>query len=82
MNFDVSSELKMILSTMREFVEEEIIGTIIERLEPYPVADIQEILERAARRLQLPLHADAATLLAARSRGVPRLGLRILLVIH
>jgi len=51
---------------------------LIERLEPYPVADIQEILERAAGRLQLPLHDDAATLLAGRSRGVPRLGLRIL----
>jgi Holliday junction DNA helicase RuvB len=51
---------------------------LIERLEPYPVADIQEILERAARCLQLPLNEDAAALLAARSRGVPRLGLRIL----
>jgi Holliday junction DNA helicase RuvB len=51
---------------------------LIERLEPYPTADIQIILERAAHRLSLPLHPEAATLLAARSRGVPRLGLRIL----
>ncbi len=51
---------------------------LIERLEPYPVADIQEILNRAARCLHLPLNEDAAALLAARSRGVPRLGLRIL----
>ncbi len=51
---------------------------LIERLEPYPAQDIQEILDRAAERLRLTLNDDAAALLAARSRGVPRLGLRIL----
>ncbi len=51
---------------------------IVERLEPYPPADIQRILERAARRLAATLEPAAAKLLAERSRGVPRMALRIL----
>jgi Holliday junction DNA helicase RuvB len=51
---------------------------LVERLEPYPPVDIQEIVARAADRLKFPITADAASLVAERSRGVPRTALRIL----
>ena len=51
---------------------------IVERLEPYPSADIEQILLRAAVRLAVQLQAPAATLCAVRSRGTPRVALRIL----
>jgi len=51
---------------------------IIERLEPYPREDLQQIIDRAARRLQVESAADAAAVLAQRSRGTPRMALRIL----
>jgi len=51
---------------------------IVERLEPYPPSDIEQILVRAARRLQVELEPAAATLCAGRSRGTPRMALRIL----
>jgi Holliday junction DNA helicase RuvB len=51
---------------------------IVERLEPYPPADIERILLRAAGRLQVTLEAQAASLCAERSRGTPRMALRIL----
>ena len=51
---------------------------LVERLEPYPPDDIHKILARAATLLRCSLSDEAATLLAARSRGVPRLALRIL----
>lgn len=51
---------------------------LVERLEPYPADDIREILGRAADRLGVELDRDAAELLAGRSRGVPRMALRIL----
>ena len=51
---------------------------IVERLEPYPVGEIGTIIHAAARRLGVELEDDAAVLLAARSRGVPRMALRVL----
>ncbi|MEO6596489.1 MAG: Holliday junction branch migration DNA helicase RuvB [Planctomycetota bacterium] len=51
---------------------------IVERLEPYPAKDIEQILLRAAVRLQVVLQTDAAALLSERSRGTPRMALRIL----
>jgi Holliday junction DNA helicase RuvB len=51
---------------------------IVERLEPYPVRDIEQILLRAAGRLQVQLADEAAHLCAQRSRGTPRMALRIL----
>lgn len=51
---------------------------IVERLEPYPAADIEQILARAAGRLQVTLEPEAASLCAERSRGTPRMALRIL----
>jgi Holliday junction DNA helicase RuvB len=51
---------------------------LVERLEPYPPDDIEAILGLAADRLRVTLDAPAAALIAARSRGVPRIALRIL----
>ena len=51
---------------------------IVERLEPYPAADIQQILTRAAARLAVTIEDDAAAMCAERSRGTPRMALRIL----
>jgi holliday junction DNA helicase RuvB len=50
---------------------------LIERLEPYPAADIERILHRAAGLLEVPIDDTAAQLLARHSRGVPRHALRI-----
>ncbi len=51
---------------------------IVERLEPYPAADIEQILRRAAVRLGIGLDDAAAKRCAERSRGTPRMALRIL----
>lgn len=51
---------------------------IVERLEPYPSKDIEQILLRAAVRLGVTLEPVAAQLCAERSRGTPRVALRIL----
>lgn len=51
---------------------------LVERLETYPQADIARILDAAATRLSVRLHVDAGQLLAGRSRGVPRMALRVL----
>lgn len=51
---------------------------IVERLEPYPSKDVEQILLRAASRLQVVLEPSAAGLCAGRSRGTPRVALRIL----
>lgn len=51
---------------------------ILERLEPYPPSDIERILQRAAGRLGVTLQDEACAVLAQRSRGVPRMALRIL----
>jgi Holliday junction DNA helicase RuvB len=51
---------------------------LIERLEPYPVADLVRILVAAAARLAVTIDADAAEAIATRSRGVPRVTLRLL----
>jgi Holliday junction DNA helicase RuvB len=51
---------------------------IVERLAPYPPADLERILLRAAPKLGVELAPPAAALLAQRSRGTPRTSLRIL----
>jgi len=51
---------------------------IVERLEPYPSGDIEQILIRAAARLGVTLDEAAAAMCAERSRGTPRIALRIL----
>ncbi len=51
---------------------------VFERLDPYPAEDILQIVTRSARLLDLPMDAEAAALIAARSRGTPRVANRIL----
>lgn len=50
---------------------------IVERLLPYPVAELVDILLRAARLLEFPIDADAAHEVARRARGIPRVALRL-----
>ncbi|KAA0218364.1 Holliday junction branch migration DNA helicase RuvB [bacterium] len=51
---------------------------VFERLDPYPAEDILQIVTRSARLLELPMDGEAAALIAARSRGTPRVANRIL----
>ncbi len=51
---------------------------VVEKLQPYPPEDIEKILVHSAERLACPLEPDAATLVATRSRGVPRVANRLL----
>ena len=51
---------------------------IVQRLDFYNVADIEEIVRRSARILNVPLDGVAATELARRSRGTPRIANRLL----
>ncbi len=51
---------------------------IVERLEPYPAEHLEEILKRAALKLTVGIDSPAARWLAERSRGTPRMALRIL----
>jgi holliday junction DNA helicase RuvB len=51
---------------------------IVHRLDFYTDADIEEIVRRSARILNLPIEADAARELARRARGTPRIANRLL----
>jgi holliday junction DNA helicase RuvB len=51
---------------------------IVLRLDFYTERDIQEIVLRSARILGVPIERDAASELAARSRGTPRVANRLL----
>jgi Holliday junction DNA helicase RuvB len=51
---------------------------IVHRLEFYQPADLDEIVRRSARILDVPIDAAAATELANRSRGTPRIANRLL----
>jgi Holliday junction DNA helicase RuvB len=51
---------------------------IVHRLEFYELADMEEIVRRSARILGVPLVNDAATEIARRSRGTPRIANRLL----
>ena len=51
---------------------------MVERLTPYPVHDLVSILHRASQSLGIGLAEEAATELAMRSRGTPRIALRLL----
>ncbi len=50
---------------------------LIERLEPYPVSDLERILARASGLLGVAATDEAIALLASRCRGVPRIALRM-----
>ena len=51
---------------------------IVQRLEFYQVADLQTIVSRAARCLELSLSDEASLEIARRSRGTPRIANRLL----
>jgi Holliday junction DNA helicase RuvB len=51
---------------------------LIERLDPYPPADLQAILARSATLLGVELDPQAARTIAERSRGTPRVANRLL----
>ncbi|SRR5579883_33953 len=51
---------------------------IVQRLEFYQVAELAEIVVRAAAILTIPIELDAATEIARRSRGTPRIANRLL----
>src|SRR6186713_1161416 len=51
---------------------------IVHRLDFYEPADMEEIVRRSARILNLPIDGDAARELARRSRGTPRIANRLL----
>lgn len=51
---------------------------IVHRLEFYTPADLEEIVRRSARILGVPIDAGAATEIARRSRGTPRIANRLL----
>jgi len=50
----------------------------VARLDYYPPSDLEEILHRSAARLSVALDEDAASEIARRSRGTPRIALRLL----
>ncbi len=52
-------------------------GTVL-HLDFYSRPELQEILTRAARKLELPVEEEALRLIASRSRRTPRLALRLL----
>jgi len=51
---------------------------VFERLEPYPPEDLRQIINRSARRLGIEVDREGTALLAARSRGTPRISNRFL----
>ncbi len=51
---------------------------VIMRLPFYETQDLAQILEKAAKKLQVPITSDATNELAKRSRGTPRIALRLL----
>lgn len=51
---------------------------IIERLEPYSVESLVEILKRSAKLLNISLSEEAAEMLSKASRGIPRLANRLI----
>ncbi len=48
------------------------------RLEFYTAAELQKVLEQAARKMGQPLHPEGAAEIAARARGTPRVAGRLL----
>jgi Holliday junction DNA helicase RuvB len=51
---------------------------IVQRLEFYSVGELQDIVTRSARILELPVDAEGAQRIASRSRGTPRIANRLL----
>lgn len=51
---------------------------VLSRLEYYEVKDLRAIIERTAQIFQMPISKEAATEIASRSRGTPRIANRLL----
>ena len=51
---------------------------LVERLDHYPVEDLEAIVRRSAGILEVPLDAEGAHEIARRSRGTPRISNRLL----
>lgn len=51
---------------------------VVQRLEPYDVANLRTILQRSADVLQVEIDAEGAEEIARRSRGTPRIANRLL----
>jgi Holliday junction DNA helicase RuvB len=51
---------------------------ILQKIDFYPAAEITQVIERSAGLLHVPITAEAARLLAERSRGTPRTANRLL----
>ncbi|HWQ54770.1 MAG TPA: Holliday junction branch migration DNA helicase RuvB [Bryobacteraceae bacterium] len=51
---------------------------LVLRLDPYQVPELQQIVQRSARILDVPIEDDAAEELARRCRGTPRIANRLL----
>jgi Holliday junction DNA helicase RuvB len=51
---------------------------IVHRLDFYTPADLQEIVRRSAKILDVPIESDAAAEIAQRARGTPRIANRLL----
>jgi Holliday junction DNA helicase RuvB len=51
---------------------------IVNRLDYYPAADLEEIVRRSAQRLDVHLEGDGAKEIARRARGTPRIANRLL----
>jgi Holliday junction DNA helicase RuvB len=51
---------------------------LVLRLDPYRVEELQQIVKRSARILDVPIHEDAAEEIARRCRGTPRIANRLL----
>ncbi|MCL4401526.1 MAG: Holliday junction branch migration DNA helicase RuvB [Acidobacteria bacterium] len=51
---------------------------LVLRLDPYRVEELEQIVRRSARILDVPIHQDAAEEIARRCRGTPRIANRLL----
>jgi Holliday junction DNA helicase RuvB len=51
---------------------------LVLRLDPYNVPELQQIVKRSARILEVPIEDDAAEEIARRCRGTPRIANRLL----
>ncbi len=51
---------------------------VVERFDYYSIEALQQIVDRAAALLEVPIDADGASEIARRSRGTPRVSLRLL----
>ena len=51
---------------------------IVHHLDFYTPAELEEIIQRSAAKMNVPIESDGATMIATRSRGTPRIANRLL----